>query len=123
MAASGSFVVADSQIMSKHHLSTFKEVTEDEVRQVIMKSACTVDPIPTYILKEHVSSLVPNITKMVNMSISSGTVPPSFKMALVTPSLKKVTLDLNTLKNYRPQTSNNLINWHIALYTAKKQHL
>ena len=32
MAASGSFVVADSQILSKHHLSSFKEATEDEVR-------------------------------------------------------------------------------------------
>ena len=88
MAASGSFVVADSQILSKHHLSLFKEATKDEVRQVIMKSAtksCTLDPIPTHVLKDHDSSLVPIITKMVNMSMSSGTVPPSFKMALVTP--------------------------------------
>ena len=107
MALTGLFVVADSQILSKHHLSTFKEATEDKVpvRQVIMKSAtksCTLESIPTPVLKEHVSSLVPIITKIVNMSMSSGTVPPSFKMALVTPLLKKVTLDPNTLKNYRP---------------------
>ena len=103
MAASGSFVVADSQILSKHHLSSFKEATEDEVRQVIMRSATklwTLDPIPT--LKDHDSSLVPIITKMVNMSMSSGTVPPSFKMAFVAPLLKNATLDPNTLKNYRP---------------------
>ena len=86
MAASCSFVVADSHILSKHHLSTFKEATEDEVRQVIMRSAtklCTLDPRPTHVLKEDVSSLVPIIMKMVNMSMSSGTVPPSFKMAQV----------------------------------------
>ena len=86
MAASGSFVVADSQIMSKHHLSLFKEATEDEVRHVIMKSAtksCTLHPIPTHVRKDHASSLVLIIMKMVNMSMSSGTVPPSFKMALV----------------------------------------
>ena len=77
-AAFGSFVVADSQILSTHNLSTFKEATEDEVRQVIMKSAtksCRLDPIPTHVLKGHVSSLVPIITKMVNMSMSSETVP------------------------------------------------
>ena len=32
----------------------------------------------------------------------SGTVPPSIKMALVTSSLRKPTLDPNTLKNYKP---------------------
>ena len=105
MATSGSFVVADSPILSKHHFSSFKEATEDELRQVIMKSAtklCTLDPIPTHVLKDHACSLVPISTKMVDMSMSSGTVPPSFKMALVTPLLKKATLDPNTLKNYRP---------------------
>ena len=56
----------------------------------------------THVLKDHDSSLVPIITKMVNMSMSSRTVPPSFKMALVTPLLKKATIDPNTLKNYRP---------------------
>ena len=78
MAASGSFVIADSQILTKHHLSSFKEATEDEVRHVIMQSAtksCTLGPIPTHVLKDHhACSLVPIITKMVNMSMSSGTV-------------------------------------------------
>ena len=32
------FVLADSHIWLKHRLSTFKEATEDEVRQAIMKS-------------------------------------------------------------------------------------
>ena len=58
--------------------------------------------VPTHVLKDHDSSLVPLITKMVNMCRSSGTVPRTFKMALVTPLLKKATLDPNTLKNYRP---------------------
>ena len=70
-----------------------------------MKTAtksCTLDPIPIQVLKEHVGSLVPIIMKMVDMSMSSGTVLPSIKMALLTPLLKKTTLDPNTLKNYRP---------------------
>ena len=56
----------------------------------------------THVLKDHDSSHVPIITKMVNISMSIGTVPPSFKMALVTSLPKKATLDPNTLKNYRP---------------------
>ena len=70
-----------------------------------MKSAtksCTLHPIPTNVRKDHASSLVSIITKMVNMSMGSGTVPQSFKMALVTPLLKKATLDPNTLKNHIP---------------------
>ena len=36
------------------------------------------------------------------MSLSSGTVPKVFKTAVVTPLLKKLNLDSNILKNYRP---------------------
>lgn len=42
------------------------------------------------------------ITAIINKSLSSGIVPPEFKRAIVTPILKKPTLDQNDLKNYRP---------------------
>ena len=43
------------------------------------------------------------ITKIVNLSMATGTFLPSqFKKALVTPLLKKPSLDVNVLKNYRP---------------------
>ena len=51
---------------------------------------------------QRVRQLAYIITIIVNISMRSGTVPPSIKMALVTSSLRKPTLDPNTLKNYKP---------------------
>ena len=87
------------------NLVTFKVATEKEVSEVIKKSATetyALNPIPTQILKKHVSSLVPVITKLVNLSMETGCVPSLFKKALVTPLLKKITLNPEVMKNYRP---------------------
>ena len=51
---------------------------------------------------EIVFTLLPHITTIINHSLSSGSFPSSFKSAIVRPLLKKVTLDPENLKNYRP---------------------
>jgi hypothetical protein len=53
-------------------------------------------------LIECLDKLLPSITSLINSSLISGTFPESFKKALVSPLLKKPTLDANVLKNYRP---------------------
>jgi len=63
--------------------------------------SCELDPIPTKILKQCITPLLPTITKIINKSLSSGTVPEQFKHAIVTPILKKEGLDTD-FKNYRP---------------------
>ena len=60
-----------------------------------------LDPIPTWILKEHIDVLLPTITKIVNMSLATSTFPSQFKSAIVKPLLKKSSLDPENLKNYR----------------------
>ena len=42
------------------------------------------------------------ICKIVNISLQSSTVPDNFKQAIVTPLLKKPSLDIENMKNYRP---------------------
>ena len=90
------------------HLSRFNvfdEASETEIRKNIMKSptkSCSLDPFPTQLLKDHLDLLVPVITKLINCSLSSGIVPSKFKQALITPLIKKPSLDPNILKNYRP---------------------
>ena len=72
---------------------------------MVSKSACKsckLDPIPTHLLKANLSSLAPVIADIVNVSIATGVFPSAFKKALVTPLLKKTTLDANDVKNYRP---------------------
>ena len=64
--------------------------------------SCSLDPLPTHLLKDHLDLLVPAITKLINCSLSSGIVPSKFKQALITPLIKILPLNPNILKNYRP---------------------
>ena len=63
---------------------------------------CELDPIPTALLKDCASVLIPIITKIINLSLSTGNFPMVFKQSLVTPLLKKANLDKENLSNYRP---------------------
>ena len=51
---------------------------------------------------KHTKHLVTFITNIGNKSIITGTFPSSFKRALVSPLIKKSTLDAQILRNYRP---------------------
>ncbi len=86
-------------------LSEFCEVTEDELLKIIMNcptKSCALDPMPTWLLKQHIPTVIPSLTKIVNTSITTGSFPSSLGTASITPILKKSTLDKNQLKNYRP---------------------
>ena len=79
-------------------------MTESEVRKIIAKSptkSCSLDPAPTWMVKDSVDELIPMVTILVNLSLQSANVPDSMKQALVTPLLKKDDLD-PVLKTYRP---------------------
>ena len=86
-------------------LSAWNTVSENEVRRFIMQSPskhCPLDPLPTWLLKLCLGSLLPSITNIINESLLSGVVPAAFKTALITPLLKKPSLDPCVLANYRP---------------------
>ncbi|XP_038044104.1 uncharacterized protein LOC119718766 [Patiria miniata] len=86
-------------------LSSFQPVTCNDVKRLILKSAtksCTLDPIPTSLLKQCLDSLLTSITRIINASLACGLMPDSLKEAHVTPVLKKTTLDRHEIKNYRP---------------------
>ena len=61
-----------------------------------------IDVIPTTLLKANIGTLAPVLTRIVNLSIESSTVPKVMKHAVVTPLLKKTGLDPESLSNYRP---------------------
>ena len=67
------------------------------------------DPIPTWLLKECSSFLVPTITNIVNLSLISGQFHPTLKESTISPLLKKSTLDKEELSNYRPICNLSLI--------------
>ena len=83
----------------------FDPVTADEIHKIITKSptkGCSLDPMPTWMVKSAVLELVPLITYIVNQSLSTGCVPDSMKSAIINPLIKKPSLDPETLSNYRP---------------------
>ena len=80
-------------------------LSEELICRLISQSptkSCTLDPIPTTLTKQCVHDLAPLVTRIVNVSLSTGTVPSGLKQALVTPILKKQGLDANDLRNFRP---------------------
>jgi hypothetical protein len=46
--------------------------------------------------------LLPFVTALINASLRDGFLPASQKHAIITPLLKKTSLDPDELKNYRP---------------------
>ena len=86
-------------------LKNFVPATICEIRKLIADSSdkyCQLDPIPTSLLKKCSDVLAPVITSIINLSLTSATFPDNFKHAIVTPLLKKPTLDKELLSNYRP---------------------
>ncbi len=66
-------------------------------------ASCANDPLPTKILKTCLlDTLLPVLTKIVNLSLLSGTFPALYKTAHVKPLLKKISLNPDVLKNFRP---------------------
>ena len=85
--------------------SSFTPASDAEILNLISKSPnkqCDLDPIPTWLLKKCLPVLLSTITRIINMSLSSGNFPSAFKHSIVTPLLKKPSIDKENLSNYRP---------------------
>ena len=94
-----------SDIHVECKLSDFSIVTEDKLYNLIMKcpsKSCLLDPMPTWLVKQHLQTLLPILTTIVNTSLASGAFPAELRKAIITPILKKASLDKNQLKHYRP---------------------
>src|SRR6187399_1771265 len=93
-------------------LTSFSPASPDEVKAAILRSSnasCTLDIIPTFLLKSCLDSLIIPITNIVNLSLAEGTFPNSFKSAVVRPLLKKHNLPIYDLSSYRPISNLNFI--------------
>ena len=95
-----------SSVHSSDLLSSFYALSEDQILKLIRESkstTATVDPAPTNVVLEFTDVLLPVFQKIVNLSLTSGTVPIAFKKAAVKPL--KPNLDPEVLRNYRPVSS------------------
>src|SRR4029434_144398 len=79
-----------------------------------------VFPIPSNILQAISPAVVPAITQVINASFNSGTFPSLFKVARVTPLLKKPSLDPTQVENYRPVSLLTLLSKTIERAASKQ---
>ena len=85
--------------------TSFQACSMEDVRRFLVQSppkSCSLDPLPTFVLREYLDELLPFIHTMCNVSMQHGTLPESQKAAIVTPILKKYDLDPDDVRNYRP---------------------
>ena len=96
-----------SDVFEGTKLSVFKPTNDEEIASIIkefgIKTSCD-DPIPSSILKLISMDVIPILTKLVNMSLSMGSMD-GVKLSTIDPLLKKLGLDSEIKKNYRPVNS------------------
>ncbi len=61
-----------------------------------------LDPIPFKLLKEVLPEGIDPLLAIINLSLSLGYVPNTFKLVVIEPLIKKAQLDPKDLLNYRP---------------------
>ena len=73
-------------------LASFEPVTDAEVSKILSccpTKASSLDPIPTWLLKQLSHLFVPVIRRLCNLSLETGSFPMTHKHAIVFPHLKK----------------------------------
>ena len=85
-------------------MSEFEPISAQELRKIILSKPVKTspqDPLPATLFKNCVDELLPILTHLVNLSLSTGSMD-GLKHSVITPILKKAGLDPEVLKNYRP---------------------
>ena len=93
-------------------LEQLRVISESDVRKVITSSPtkfCALDPIPTWLLKQCLDQMAPVLTVIVHTSLSCADFTPELKRAFVTPTIKKLILDCEIFKNYRPVSNMSFV--------------
>ena len=86
-------------------MPTFKSVNVEDLTKIIMKSpskSCLLDPLPTWLLKNHLPSVMPVLCHIVNVFIETGQFSSELCKAIISLVLKKPSLDCQQLGSYRP---------------------
>jgi len=112
LAHSSSSDVFPDQRVSTMPLDLLTPVSVEEVTKCITQlpnKTSPLDYIHTSVLKSCADVFAPLIVRLVNLSFSEGCFPNQFKLAQVTPLLKKAGLDNTDPANYRPISNLNTI--------------
>lgn len=87
------------------YLNSFSHINLLDLISIISSSksaSCLLDPVPTRLHKDVFPLVNAAILNQINLSLVTGYVPQTFKVAVINPLLKKPSLDPEVLANYRP---------------------
>ena len=82
----------------------FRTVSSAEVSDYLISSGlktCDLDTLPSILLRKCLNVLLPVITRIVNLLLTTGNIPHHFKEAMVRPKLKKDSLDYEYFPHFR----------------------
>ena len=85
-------------------LESFRPMSLNEILSIIMEMQtkhCDLDPIPVLVLKELVPHVLPEISLLVNLSLTEGEFSEAWKTAIIKPLIKKIGLELKS-SSYHP---------------------
>ena len=114
---------AGISITHSNELCDFKTVTTDEVYRKIGKLAgksCVLDPLPALSQKKRLNELLPVLTQIMNLSLTSACVPSDTKIAVLKLLLKKPSLDCELFPNFRPVSDLKFISKVIEKEVARQ---
>ena len=100
--------VSVTQAPCHHTFGSFSTVSDSYIKNILMNSkpkSCSLDPIPTQLVKQCFDVLTSPITKLINVSLASGKFPTALKKGVVRPSIKKQNIERELYENYRPITN------------------
>ena len=66
-------------------LTGFKPISGNELKNIILSAkpkTCSLDPLPTWLLKSCMDVLLPTITTIMNLSLVKGSFPSEFKKSV-----------------------------------------
>ena len=97
-------VIPTTPITFPFSLEKLESPPLDQIISLIKSTSSTssLDPLPLPIIKQITNTVATPLHQIIGGSLSSGSVPPDFKKAVITPILKKSHLDSLSPSNYRP---------------------
>ena len=85
--------------------------------------SCCLDPLPALLFKDCFPVLLPTITRMVNLSLTTGFMPDALKIVSPSPTPKKPTADFKQFTNFQPisnfKSISKLIEKSVAVQLTK----
>ena len=94
----------ESEYLTDICLTKFNHIQVEDMTKMINtvpSKHCILDPIPTQLLKCHVTAIAPAITGIYNSSVDQGTVSDNLQEALLKLLIKKPNMELK-FPNFRP---------------------